>query len=76
MVHPVVIHALNILRALFRDSQLKETVVPYIATALMIAIKGFSQTIWPVCCACTFKLDDMKRCMIYFTQVSFVVDEG
>ena len=42
------VHALNILRALFRDSRLGELVLPYIPEGVMVAIQGFSATFWPV----------------------------
>lgn len=42
------VHALNILRALYRDSRLGEQVLPFIPEGVMIAIQGFSATFWPV----------------------------
>ena len=47
---PAAVHALNILRALFRDSRLGEIIVPFIPEAVEIAIKGFSASLWPVSC--------------------------
>lgn len=41
-------HALNILRALFRDSRLAEHVVAFIPEAVEVAIGGFSASLWPV----------------------------
>ena len=46
---PAAVHALNILRALYRDSKLGDFVVPFIPEGLMIAIEGFSASLWPVC---------------------------
>lgn len=46
---PAAVHALNILRALYRDSKLGDFVVPFIPEGLMTAIEGFSASLWPVC---------------------------
>lgn len=46
---PAAVHALNILRALYRDSRLADFVVPFISDGVTIAIQGFSATSWPVC---------------------------
>ena len=45
---PAAVHALNILRALYRDSRLGEHIVPFIPQGVMIAIEGFSAPLWPV----------------------------
>lgn len=45
---PVAVHALNILRALFRDSRLAEHVVTFVPEAVEVAIAGFSASLWPV----------------------------
>jgi len=45
---PAAVHALNILRALFRDSRLGEHVVPHIPEGVKIAICGFGASLWPV----------------------------
>nr|XP_042902265.1 thyroid adenoma-associated protein homolog [Parasteatoda tepidariorum] len=42
------IHALNILRALFRDACLSEALVPFASEALKIAITGFKSKSWGV----------------------------
>jgi hypothetical protein len=42
------VHALNILRALYRDSRLGEHVIPFIPEGVEIAIHGFSAPLWPV----------------------------
>lgn len=47
---PAAVHALNILRALYRESKLGDFVVPFIPEGIMIAIEGFSALLWPVCC--------------------------
>jgi hypothetical protein len=47
---PAAVHALNILRALFRDSRLAEYVVTFVPEAVEVAIAGFSASIWPVSC--------------------------
>ena len=45
---PAAVHALNILRALYRDSRLGAYVVPFIPEGVIIAIEGFSAAFWPV----------------------------
>ena len=47
-VPPAAVHALNILRALYRDSRLAEHIVPYVPEGVIIAITGFSANLWPV----------------------------
>ncbi|XP_078413288.1 thyroid adenoma-associated protein isoform X1 [Cetorhinus maximus] len=42
------VHALNILRALFRDTRLGENVIPYVADGIQAAILGFTSPIWAV----------------------------
>ncbi|XP_062911751.1 tRNA (32-2'-O)-methyltransferase regulator THADA-like isoform X2 [Mobula hypostoma] len=42
------VHALNILRALFRDTKLGENVIPYVADGLQAAILGFTSPVWAV----------------------------
>ena len=45
---PAAVHALNILRTLFRDSKLGEHVESFITEAVKIAIAGFGAALWPV----------------------------
>lgn len=45
---PPQVHALNILRALFRDARLGENVMPYVADGIQAAILGFTSPIWAV----------------------------
>jgi hypothetical protein len=48
------IHALNILRSLFRHSLLGESVTPYIAQGVIVAIQGFKGKTWAVSsCICS-----------------------
>lgn len=47
-MEPSAVHALNILRALYRDSILGQRIVPYIPRGMMVAIDGFSAKFWPV----------------------------
>jgi hypothetical protein len=42
------IHALNILRSLFRHSLLSESVTPYVAQGVIVAIQGFKAKTWAV----------------------------
>ncbi|MCI4376608.1 hypothetical protein PGIGA_G00190450 [Pangasianodon gigas] len=42
------VHALNILRALYRDTRLGENIVPFVAEGLQAAVLGFTSPIWAV----------------------------
>ncbi|XP_067421161.1 tRNA (32-2'-O)-methyltransferase regulator THADA [Emydura macquarii macquarii] len=42
------VHALNILRALFRDTRFGENIIPYIADGIQAAILGFTSAVWTV----------------------------
>ncbi|NXN98183.1 THADA protein, partial [Rhinopomastus cyanomelas] len=42
------VHALNILRALFRDTRLGENIMPYVADGIQAAILGFTSPVWAV----------------------------
>ncbi|XP_008936005.1 PREDICTED: thyroid adenoma-associated protein [Merops nubicus] len=42
------VHALNILRALFRDTHLGENIMPYVADGIQAAILGFMSPVWAV----------------------------
>ena len=46
--HSAAVHALNILRALYRDSRLGEQIIPFIPEGVEIAVHGFSASLWPV----------------------------
>lgn len=43
-----VVHALNVLRALFRCSQLGDLVGPFVSRAINISIVLFNSSSWPV----------------------------
>lgn len=45
---PAAVHALNILRALYRDSRLGDHVVSFIPMGIKVAIAGFAASLWPV----------------------------
>ena len=47
-LYSAAVHALNILRALYRESRLGEYVIPFIPEGVEIAVHGFSAAIWPV----------------------------
>ncbi|NWX83161.1 THADA protein, partial [Nothoprocta pentlandii] len=42
------VHALNILRALFRDTRLGENIMPYVADGIQAAVLGFTSPVWAV----------------------------
>ncbi|NWX18437.1 THADA protein, partial [Aegotheles bennettii] len=42
------VHALNILRTLFRDTRLGENIMPYVADGIQAAILGFMSPVWAV----------------------------
>ncbi|XP_075781546.1 tRNA (32-2'-O)-methyltransferase regulator THADA isoform X2 [Pelodiscus sinensis] len=42
------VHALNILRALFRDTRFGENIMPFIADGIQAAILGFTSPVWAV----------------------------
>jgi hypothetical protein len=42
------IHALNILRNLYRESRLNQVIGPYVARGLILSITGFEAPDWPV----------------------------
>jgi hypothetical protein len=46
--HSASVHALNILRALYRDSRLGEHIIPFIPEGVKLAVDGFSASLWPV----------------------------
>lgn len=42
------VHAMNVLRALFREARLGDAVMPYAADGIQVAITGFESKIWAV----------------------------
>ena len=62
-------HALNILRAMFKDTRLGDDVAPYIADGLKVAILGFKSPLWSVS---NFKVTStisyhVHVCLVYLT---------
>ena len=47
-LQPSCVHALNILRALFRESRLGDHVMPYVASGFEAALFGISSHVWAV----------------------------
>ncbi|XP_017296045.1 thyroid adenoma-associated protein isoform X2 [Kryptolebias marmoratus] len=42
------VHALNVLRALYRDTRLGENIVPFVADGMQAAVLGFTSPVWAV----------------------------
>ena len=52
-LQPSCVHALNILRAVFRESRLGDHVMPYVASGFKAALYGISSHVWAVSTALT-----------------------
>ena len=48
-----IVISLNILRAFFKDAKLCEDVAPYVSDGVVIALEGFSSSLWPIRNSCT-----------------------
>jgi len=55
-VTEIKIHSMNILRALFKHSQLGNIVKDYVANGLMVALKYYDSKIWTVSSVISIKL--------------------
>ncbi|XP_053731279.1 thyroid adenoma-associated protein isoform X2 [Synchiropus splendidus] len=42
------VHALNILRALYRDTRLGENIIPFVSEGMQVAVLGFTSPVWAV----------------------------
>jgi len=69
-VYGLKVHALNILRALFRDSRLSEDVFVYIADAVKIAVSGYASRHWMVS---TFTMGRKNTILLHFIYKSSYV---
>ena len=61
---PAAVHALNILRALYRESKLGEVMVSFIAEGVIVAVRGFSSSSWTVSTICIPQLH-----LVFLSQI-------
>lgn len=54
----VQVHALNILRALYRDTRLGENIVPFVSDGMQAAILGFTSPVWAVSISFSLFIDN------------------
>lgn len=53
--------ALNILRAFYKDAKLGEDVLPFVSDGVMIALSGFSSSLWPIRNSCTLLFGSLMQ---------------
>jgi len=57
-------HAFNVLRALFRDACLAESILPYVEQGFIVAIKGFRCKTWSVSVQLVGSVTEVQRSQI------------
>ena len=45
---PAAVHALNVLRALVKDTKLGESILPFLSEVYMLAVEGYASEHWAV----------------------------
>lgn len=57
-------HSMNILRALYRHTELGEEISPYIANGVIAAINGFTKKSWAVGTTFKYNIISANNCCI------------
>lgn len=66
-----VVHALNVLRALFRCSQLGDLVGPFVSRAIDISIVLFNSSSWPV--SIIFNMIKISLFLIAYNLIAYLM---
>lgn len=56
-----IVIALNILRAFYKDAKLCEDVLPFVSDGVVIALRGFSSSLWPIRNSCTLLFSSLMQ---------------